>query len=95
LESQVETNLYSAYHLTRTLLPAMMKPQSRTYFQHLFHSLFSGVIKMAAAYSISKFAMDGFNKKFKGRNEIGVWYKSYWLFNPGRLFLNLDSWGQL
>ena len=32
LEEMIETNLYSAYHLTRILLPAMMKKKVRAYF---------------------------------------------------------------
>ena len=32
LEQMIETNLYSAYHLTRELLPQMMQKKTRTHF---------------------------------------------------------------
>lgn len=61
LESQIETNLYSAYHLSRALLPLMLPHKSG----HIFN-LCSIASFMAypngGSYSISKFALLGFSK---------------------------------
>lgn len=64
LESQLAVNLYSAYHLTRTILPDMMKRRSG----HIFN--LCSIASVAAyanggAYSISKFAMYGFSKNLR------------------------------
>ena len=61
LEMQIETNLYSAYHMTRALLPLMMDHRKG----HIFNicsiaSLFA--YPNGGSYSISKFAMLGFSK---------------------------------
>ncbi|MES1216301.1 MAG: SDR family oxidoreductase [Bacteroidota bacterium] len=64
LESQLAVNLHSAYHLTRTLLPAMMKTNSG----HIFNlcSIASlNAYENGGAYSISKFAMYGFSKNLR------------------------------
>ena len=64
LENQIEINLYSAYHLTRSLIPKMMEKRSG----HVFNicSIASlQAYKNGGAYSISKFAMDGFNKNLR------------------------------
>lgn len=64
LENQVETNLYSAYHLTRTILPKMMKQKSG----HIFNMCSVASIqayKNGGAYSISKFALHGFSKNLR------------------------------
>lgn len=64
LESQVETNLYSAYHLTRTVLPKMMEQKSG----HIFNMSSVASIKAynnGGAYSISKFALHGFSKNLR------------------------------
>lgn len=61
LESQIETNLYSAYHLTRAILPLMLPQKSG----HIFN-MCSIASKVAypngGSYSISKFALLGFSK---------------------------------
>ncbi|MFY0673495.1 MAG: SDR family oxidoreductase [Bacteroidia bacterium] len=61
LESMIETNLYSAYHLTRALLPYI----SNSSKPHIFN-MCSTASKMAyengGSYSISKFAMLGMSK---------------------------------
>ena len=61
LESQIETNLYSAYYLTRELLPLVLPQKSG----HIFNmcsiaSLFA--YPDGGSYSISKFALLGFSK---------------------------------
>ena len=72
LESQVAGNLYSAYHVTRTLLPKMMEKRSG----HIFNM--SSIAALAAyenggAYSISKFALHGFSKNLREEmKEYGI-----------------------
>lgn len=64
LESQLATNLYSAYHFTRTLLPGMMKRKSG----HIFNMCSIASMKAypnGGAYSISKFALYGFSKNLR------------------------------
>ena len=61
LEKMMDTNLYSAYHLTRQLLPAMLKQKSG----HIFSiSSIAGITAYASggSYSITKYAMQGFTK---------------------------------
>jgi len=61
LEQMIETNLYSAYHLTRALLPVMVKKGSG----HIFNmcSIASLIAyPNGGSYSISKFALLGFSK---------------------------------
>ncbi len=61
LELMMNTNLYSAYHLTRAILPMMKEQQSG----HVFN-ICSVASKIAypngGSYSISKFALLGFSK---------------------------------
>jgi short-subunit dehydrogenase len=59
LETLMAVNLYSAYHLTRQLLPAMMARRSG----HIFNICSVASIKAypnGGAYSISKFALADF-----------------------------------
>jgi short-subunit dehydrogenase len=87
LENQVGTNLYSAYHLTRTLLPKMMEKRSG----HVFNicSIASlQAYKNGGAYSISKFAMDGFNKNL--REEMKAFGIKVTAIYPGAVLT--DSW---
>lgn len=61
LETMVNTNLYSAYYLTRALLPAMKKRQSG----HIFNMCSTASITAypnGGSYSISKFALLGMSK---------------------------------
>ncbi len=61
LEMMIETNLYSAYHLTRALLPTMLQKGSG----HIFNmcSIASLIAyPNGGSYSISKFALLGFSK---------------------------------
>lgn len=64
LESLIETNLYSAYHITRALLPLMLPHKSG----HIFN--ICSVASLHAypnggSYSISKFAMLGLSKALR------------------------------
>jgi short-subunit dehydrogenase len=64
LEEMMSTNLYSAYYLTRILLPGMMKRKSG----HIFNicSIASlNAYDNGGAYSISKFALHGFSKNLR------------------------------
>jgi short-subunit dehydrogenase len=64
LEEMIDTNLYSAYHVTRTLLPSMMDRGSG----HIFNicSIASlQAYKHGGSYGISKFALLGFSKNLR------------------------------
>ncbi len=61
LEKQIETNLYSAYHLSRAILPSMIKEGAG----HVINmcSIASEIAyPNGGSYSISKFALLGFSK---------------------------------
>ncbi len=88
LENQLATNLYSAYHLTRALLPGMMKRKGG----HIFNicSIASlHAYKNGGAYSISKFAMDGFSKNL--REEMKQHGIKVTAIYPGAVLT--DAWG--
>ena len=64
LEKMININLYSAYHLTRALLPAMMKRKSG----HIFNICSIAALKAydnGGSYSISKYALMGFSKNLR------------------------------
>lgn len=64
LESQIANNLYSAYHLTRAVLPSMIKRRSG----HIFNMCSIASLhayENGGAYSISKFALHGFSKNLR------------------------------
>lgn len=64
LAQQLNTNLFSAYHLTRALLPSMLKNKTG----HIFNicSIASlNAYENGGAYSISKFALLGFSKNLR------------------------------
>ena len=88
LESQVATNLYSAYHVTRTILPEMMKRKSG----HIFNMCSIASLNAYAnggAYSISKFALYGFSKNL--REEMKPHGIKVTAVHPGAVMS--DSWG--
>lgn len=88
LENMINTNLYSAYHLTRKLAPAMVKAGSG----HIFN--ICSVASLTAyenggSYSISKYALNGFSQNL--RHELkGHGIKVTAVF-PGAVLT--DSWG--
>lgn len=88
LESQIETNLYSAYYLTRALLPAMMERQAGDIF-----NICSIASIMAypngGSYSISKFALYGMSKVL--REELKPYGIRVTAVLPGATLT--DSWG--
>lgn len=88
MESQMTVNFYSAYHLTRTLLPAMMKRGSG----HIFNMC--SIASLAAyenggAYSISKFALHGFSRNL--REEMKRYGIKVTAVHPGAVMT--DTWG--
>lgn len=60
LESMIETNLYSAYHLTRKIAPAMKENKSG-YIINMASIASFMAYPNGGSYSISKFAMRGFS----------------------------------
>ncbi len=61
LENQIETNLYSAYYMTRELLPIMLPHKNGHIFNMCSIASFMAYPN-GGSYSISKFAMLGFSK---------------------------------
>lgn len=87
LEHMMNTNLYSAYHITRSLLPTMMQRQKG----HIFNicSIASlHAYKDGGAYSISKFALHGFSKNL--REELKTYNIKVTTVFPGAAYT--DSW---
>lgn len=64
LEKMLSVNLISAYHLTRALVPSMIKRKAG----HIFNISSIAALKAysnGGSYSISKWAMDGFSKNLR------------------------------
>ena len=88
LEQMMNTNLYSAYHLTRALMPVMMNTKKG----HIFN--ICSIAGMAAypnggSYSITKFALMGFSKNL--RAELKPHQIKVTTVFPGAVMT--DSWG--
>lgn len=88
LEKMMSVNLYSAYHLTRVLLPKMMEARAGFIFN------ICSIASMKAyanggSYSISKFAMLGFSKNL--REEMKPYHIKVSAISPGAILT--DSWG--
>ncbi len=86
-EAMLDTNLSSAYHLTRTVLPAMMQEKNG----HIFNMC--SIASLAAyanggSYSISKFALLGFSKNL--REELKSYNIKVTAVMPGAVYT--DSW---
>ncbi len=88
LESQVAANLYSAYHITRTVLPWMMEHR-RGHIINICSIAGQMPYENGGAYSISKFAMDGFSKNL--RHEMKAFGIKVTTVYPGAVLT--DSWG--
>jgi short-subunit dehydrogenase len=87
LETMLETNLYSAYFLTRALLPKMMERKSG----HIFNICSIASLQAysnGGSYSISKFALLGFSKNL--REELKPFHIKVTAVMPGATFT--DSW---
>jgi len=91
IEKMIETNLYSAYHLTRTLLPKMMEQPSIGSGRHVFNICSIASLQAysnGGSYSISKFAMLGFSKNL--REEMKPYHIKVTAVMPGAAYT--DSW---
>lgn len=87
LEKMMDINLYSAYHLTRKLLPGMMQRKSG----HIFSICSIASLQAytnGGAYSISKFALLGFSKNL--REEMKPFGIKVTAVLPGAAYT--DSW---
>jgi short-subunit dehydrogenase len=87
LELLMSTNLYSAYHITRGVVPAMVA-QKRG---HIFNVSSIAALQAYAnggSYSISKFALQGFSKNL--REELKQHGVKVTTVNPGATMSN--SW---
>ena len=87
LESLMEINVYSAYHLTRLLLPAMIKARSG----HIFNMCSIASLNAypnGGAYGISKYALYGFSKNL--REEMKPYGIKVTHVLPGAAYT--DSW---
>ena len=88
LESQIAINLYSAYHLTRRLLPEMMLRKSGHVFNMCSIASLNAYTN-GGAYSICKFALYGFSKNL--REEMKPHGIKVTHIIPGAVMS--DSWG--
>ncbi len=87
LEKLMDVNLYSAYHLTRALLPSMLQERKG----HIFNICSIASVQAYAnggAYSISKFALLGFSKNL--REELKTSNIKVTSVIPGAAYT--DSW---
>lgn len=87
LEKMIEGNLYSAYHLTRILLPTMMESRSG----HIFNMCSTASMEAypdGGSYSISKFALLGLTKNL--REEMKPFNIKVTAVIPGAVYT--DSW---
>lgn len=87
LERMLQVNLYSAYHLTRALLPGMMRRKKG----HIFNMCSIASLQAysnGGAYSISKFALLGFSKNL--REEMKTYGVKVTSVIPGAAWT--DSW---
>jgi short-subunit dehydrogenase len=64
LEHMINTNLYSAYHLTRALVPAMIEA-GRAHIFNICSIASLHAYANGGSYSISKFALLGFSKNLR------------------------------
>lgn len=87
LEKLMQTNLFSAYHLTRSIVPSMIKNNKG----HIINiSSVAGLqpYEHGGSYSISKYALQGFSKNL--RNELKTFGIKVTTVNPGATMS--DSW---
>ncbi len=92
LESLIETNLHSAYHLSRAVLPSMMSNGISSGSRgHIFNICSVAGLKPydhGGSYSISKYALHGFSQNL--REELKPHLIKVTAFSPGATFS--DSW---
>ncbi len=87
LEQMIETNLYSAYYLTRALLPKMMDRKSGSIFNICSIASLQAYAN-GGSYSISKYALLGFTKNL--REELKPFGIKVSAVMPGAAYT--DSW---
>lgn len=87
LEQMLDTNLFSAYHLTRALLPAMMQKGSGQIF-NICSIASLQAYPNGGSYSISKYALLGFSKNL--REELKPTGIKVTAVMPGAAYT--DSW---
>ena len=87
LETLMSVNLYSAYHLTRSLLPVMMKERRGAIFNICSIASLQAYAN-GGAYSITKFALLGFTKNL--REEMKPHGIKVTAVIPGAVYT--DSW---
>jgi short-subunit dehydrogenase len=88
LEKMIETNLYSAYHITRVFVPKMIVAKQG----HIFNICSIASLHAYAnggSYSISKFALMGFSKNL--REELKSYNIKVTAVYPGAVAT--DTWG--
>ena len=88
LEKMMDINLYSAYHLTRTLLPSMMEAKKALIINMCSIASLSAY-NNGGSYSISKFALMGYTKNL--REELKPSLIKVMGVYPGAVMT--DSWG--
>lgn len=87
LEQMIANNLYSAYHITRALLPSMMKEKKG----HIFNMCSIAALKAysnGGSYSISKYALMGLGKNL--RDELMAYNIKVTTVYPGAVYTS--SW---
>jgi short-subunit dehydrogenase len=87
LEKMITTNVYSAYNVTRPLLPAMMEKKNG----HIFNICSIASLQAypnGGSYSISKYALAGFSKNL--REELKPYGIKVTTVYPGAAYT--DSW---
>lgn len=87
LEEMIQTNLFSAYHLSRTILPAMIRRSSG----HIINMSSIAGLKAypgGGSYSISKYALNGLNVNL--REELKTHGIKVTAVYPGAVYT--DSW---
>lgn len=88
LENMMAANLYSAYHVTRTIVPQLIKNKKG----HIFNICSIASLHAypnGGSYSISKFALMGFSKNL--REELKAHHIKVTAVYPGAVMT--DSWG--
>jgi short-subunit dehydrogenase len=88
LENMIEANLYSAYHLTRAIVPTMIAAKKG----HIFNMCSIASLhayENGGSYSISKFALMGFSKNL--REELKPYNIKVTAVYPGAVLT--DTWG--
>ena len=93
LEKMIAVNLYSAYHLTRTVLPKMIAEKTvNGANRHIFNICSIASLHAypnGGSYSVSKFALLGFSKNL--REELKPHHIKVTAVSPGAVMT--DSWG--